>query len=293
MKFPRILVIRGGAIGDFIMTLPVLAALRERWPAAHLEVLGYPHIAGLAAGYVNGTRSMSDRALAGFFVPNGILDPNWMDYFASFAAVISYLFDPDEIFANNVKRCGVKQYIPGAPKPTDLPAARHYCRALEALAIYVDAPVPRVNVVAGPRTRTVVIHPGSGSEKKNWPVEKFGSLGRWVVDELNLPVAVVQGEADEKSVARLLAELSPRLVRVLAGLKLPELAVELAQCGVFVGNDSGITHLAAAVGTPVVAMFGPASPAIWQPPQPNARVIAFGPTDLPEVRRTMIELFPR
>lgn len=291
-KTPRILVIRGGAIGDFIMTLPAIAALRERWPDGHLEVLGYPHITGLAAGYVDATRSIEARALAGFYVPNGILDPTWMDYFGDFNVIISYLFDPDEIFAGNVKRCEVRQYIAGSPKPTDLPAAKHYCRPLEALAIDVETPVPRVIVPAVERARLAVIHPGSGSEKKNWPVEKFAALGRWLVDELACPLAIVRGEADERVVGRLVTELS-RPAQMLTGLKLPELAAELSRSSVFIGNDSGISHLAAAVGTPVVAMFGPASSAIWHPPQPNAHIIPFADDDVAAARAVVGKILAR
>ena len=65
----KILVIRGGAIGDFVLTLPAIAALRRQFPAAHLEVLGYPHIAqlALAGGLVNRVQSIEAGALAGFF----------------------------------------------------------------------------------------------------------------------------------------------------------------------------------------------------------------------------------
>src|SRR5438093_96682 len=206
MKTPRILVIRGGAIGDFIMTLPAVGALRERWPDSHIEILGYPHIIELARGryYADATRSVEARPMAGFFIPNAVLDPSLMEYFGSFELVLSYLFDPDEIFANNVRRCGVKQYIVASPRPKDLPAARHYCKPLESLAIYVDAPQPRLfpseedRAAAGKflarfsRERIAAIHPGSGSEKKNWPVEKFAALARWLTGELAMQLIVVK-----------------------------------------------------------------------------------------------------
>ena len=301
MKTPRILVIRGGAIGDFICTLPALAALRERWPGAQLEILGYPHIAELAHGrrYADALRSIEARAMAGFFVPKGILDPVWVDYFGSFNVVISYLFDPDEIFADNVRRCGVKQFIPVSPKLRDLPAAEHYCRPLETLAIYVEQPVPRVypseadRQVAGKflarlgREQIAALHPGSGSEKKNWPVEKFAALGRWLVDEMAMQLVVVRGEADERVVTQLTSALAPRPVTVATGLKLVELAGVLERCVVFAGNDSGITHLAAAVGTPTVAVFGPASLPIWEPRGDRVRVVQFGRDDSAKVRQAV------
>src|SRR5579859_6931112 len=109
------LVIRGGAIGDFILTLPVLAALRQQFPRTHLEVLGYPHIAqlALAGGLVTRVQSIEARALAGFFARNGELAEELADYFSEFDVIVSYLFDPDEIFQKNVARCTQAQFIAG------------------------------------------------------------------------------------------------------------------------------------------------------------------------------------
>src|SRR5579859_8282237 len=93
------LVIRGGAIGDFILTLPVLAALRQQFPRTHLEVLGYPHIAQLAltGGLVERVESIEARALAGFFARNGEVAKSLADYFSEFDIIISYLYDPDGV----------------------------------------------------------------------------------------------------------------------------------------------------------------------------------------------------
>src|SRR5579862_6406047 len=180
------------------MTLPAVGALRERWPEGHIEILGYPHIIELARGryYADETRSIDARAMAGFFIPNAVLAPELMEYFSGFNVVVSYLFDPDSIFADNVRRCGVKQVIEASPKPNDTYAAAHYCRPLESLAIYVDEPRPRLHPSEADRQAAsqflkmsgrepiVAVHPGSGSEKKNWPVEKFSAVARWISDEL-------------------------------------------------------------------------------------------------------------
>src|SRR5580704_9064672 len=100
------LVIRGGAIGDFILTLPVLAALRGQFPRTEIELLGYPHIAqlALAGGLVRRVQSIEARSLAGFFARNGELAPELMEYFAGFHLIISFLYDPDEIFQANLSR---------------------------------------------------------------------------------------------------------------------------------------------------------------------------------------------
>ena len=171
--------------------------MREQWPDAHIEILGYPHIAELARGrqYVDENRSIDAKAMAGFFIPRAELDPTLVEYFGSFNLVISYLFDPDKIFSNNVRACGVKQVVDASPRPKDLPAAEHYCEPLQSLAIYVEAPRPRIYPNDSDREAAsnflrlvgreplVAIHPGSGSDKKNWPAEKFAAMGRWLTDE--------------------------------------------------------------------------------------------------------------
>ena len=302
---------RGGAIGDFLMTLPAIGALRERWPEAQIEIVGYPHIIELAREryYADAVRPIESRAMAGFFVPRGILDPTLMEYFGNFNLVISYLFDPDSMFANNVRRCGVRQVVEASARPSQkhgMHATEHYCKPLESLAIYATQHSPRVfpndddravaaRVLEGlTREPLVAIHPGSGSEKKNWPVEKFAALGRWLVDELAVGLLVVHGEADDAEVGQLTKLLSPRRVTVVRGLKLPELAAVIEQCALFLGNDSGVTHLAAAVGTPTVAFYGPASLHIWEPRPWRAdgvRVVWFGADDVAAGRKAVEELW--
>ncbi len=286
------------------MTLPAIGALRERWPEAQIEILGYPHITELACGryYADATRSIDAKPLSGFFIPHAILDPDLKEYFGSFQLAISYLFDPDAVFADNVRRCGVKQLIEGSPRPAELPAAAHYCQPLEKLAIFVESPRPRVYPNAADRAfaeqylagmsagRIAAIHPGSGSEQKNWAPEKFAALGRWLMTEWQAQLLVIQGEADEEAVGRLMEELPGQPVKLVRGLKLVELAAVVERCALFVGNDSGITHLAAAVGVPTLALFGPGSVAIWEPRGAKVRVVRFGDRDVVDAQAAAREL---
>src|ERR1700751_960977 len=111
----RILVIRGGAIGDFILTLPALNALRDAWPHAQIEILGYKHIALLAENrfYAMAVRSIEYGPLSSFFAKNSELPGELANYFASFDLIISYLYDPDLILQNNLRRSGVENVIWG------------------------------------------------------------------------------------------------------------------------------------------------------------------------------------
>src|SRR5207244_6266470 len=111
----RILVIRGGAIGDFILTLPAIKALRAAHPNAELDILGYRHIAMLAENrfYAQRVRSIESAELSRFFAKNAELPSELARYFAKFDLIISYLYDPDQVFETNLKRSGARKIVPG------------------------------------------------------------------------------------------------------------------------------------------------------------------------------------
>jgi len=164
MSKGKILVIRGGAIGDFILTLPAITALRKQFPEAQLEVLGYPHIVQLAqaGGLVDRVQPIEARALAGFFARNGELAEHLRDYFSRFNVIVSYLYDPDEIFKTNVARCGSGQFILGPHRPEEserIHATQVYLKPLERLAIFESDTVPRINLVG---TRSIPAAAASG-----------------------------------------------------------------------------------------------------------------------------------
>lgn len=280
MSPPRgmILVIRGGAIGDFILTLPAIAALRRQFPEAHLEVLGYPHIVQLAVegGLVNRVRSIEAQALAGFFARDGQLSEELSDYFSEFDVIVSYLYDPDDIFRTNVARCTLAQFIVGPHRPDErrqVHATQVYLKPLERLAIFGADDVPRLSF--SPHTaasRQLALHPGSGSERKNWPEDKWVKLLEHLVESTDLNLLMVGGEAEADRLARLAAAVPPARRTVAQSLALPELARRLKGCAAFVGHDSGISHLAAAVGLPGLVLWGDTNPLIWRPPSEKVRV---------------------
>src|SRR6478736_7989907 len=144
---PRILAIRGGAVGDFLLTLPALRLLRETFTHCHLEILGYRHIAELAVyggptpgtTYADATRNIEAAPLASFFARAGDLDQSWCEYFASFQQVVSWLFDPDGIFEANVKRAGVKNYVSSYAKVSDENhASVQWAQGLESMALFLE-----------------------------------------------------------------------------------------------------------------------------------------------------------
>jgi heptosyltransferase III len=269
---PKILVIRGGAIGDFILTLPAIAALRQQFPRAQLEVLGYPHIVQLAVagGLADRAQSIEARALAGFFARGGELDAGLADYFSEFDLIVSYLFDPDEIFETNVARCSPAQFIAGPHRPDESEkthATKVYLKPLERLAIFDADAVPRLCLDSRLSTldRVLALHPGSGSEKKNWPEAKWAELLQRLEGTTDLNLLLVGGEAEGERLQRLAAALPAARLQIAQSLPLAELAQRLRGCAAFVGHDSGISHLAAALGLPCLILWADSVEEIWRP----------------------------
>jgi heptosyltransferase-3 len=295
--FQRILVIRGGAIGDFILTLPALKALREAYPDAHIEILGYKHIAVLAENrfYAQAVRSIEYGPLASFFAKNSDLPAELAGYFASFDLIVSYLYDPDRIFESNLHRCGVENLLCGPAKIIEKSghAARQLARPIEQLGITVAGLAEEIffsmddrqfaqEFLRGSSQSIVAIHPGSGSKEKNWPLENWielvsrkggsskakGELGHM---GKQFSLLVVSGEAEAQT-AQLEYDWKDRDVRFAKNLPLPHLAAVLEHT-IFVGHDSGISHLAAAAGANCILLFGPTDPNAWAPKNENVRVL--------------------
>lgn len=274
---PRFLILRGGAIGDFIATLPVFQALRAQWPAATIEIWGYPHIAELAvaAGWAQTVVSLDRAEMARFFVPEPQFTDAQVAAIRSFDLVFNYLHDPVGQVRSNLLLAGAKQVLSGSPIIKRGHAIPFLLEPLQALAFYDTDLLPALDFsgemraqgrerlrARGLRGAPVAVHPGSGSSSKNWPVARFVEIIRRLQAKKTEVVAIL-GEADVAEAAVLAREL-PELP-VLEGLTLVELGATLAECRAYLGNDSGITHLAAAVGLPVTALFGPSDADVWAP----------------------------
>lgn len=280
MTCGKILVIRGGAIGDFILTLPAIAALRAQFPQAHLEVLGYPHIVqlALAGGLVDRAQAIEARGLAGFFARNGELSEDLRDYFSEFNIILSYLYDPDEIFKTNVARCSHGQFIVGPHRPDETNrthATTVFLKPLERLAIFNADSTPRlsINYPLSTINSPLALHPGSGSERKNWSEENWVELIARLINETSLNLLLVGGEAEGERLQRLAAALPPARCVVAKNLPLVELAQRMKSCRGFVGHDSGITHLAAALGLPTTVLWAHTVEEIWRPQGANVTVL--------------------
>ena len=256
----RRLAIRPGAIGDFIVSLPALERLRS----GYLEVwVASPNVP--LVRFADRVRSIASTGLDLL----GVADPpaSLLDELRGFDSIVSWYGANRPEFRDLM--LGLKLpcvFFPALPQ-APLAAASPPPAAVHATDFYLDqvgehaavtgSAIPRIPCQAA-RANFAVIHPFSGSARKNWPLEKFRQVARGL--ERSLPVRWCAGPED------------PPLEDAVRIDDLYELACWLGSARLYIGNDSGITHLAAAVGTPVLALFGPTDPSVWAPRGPNVRV---------------------
>jgi heptosyltransferase-2 len=289
----RILICRGGALGDLLLTFPLLAAVREHWRAAAITLAAYPPHSrlALAGGLADSLVSLDSAGAAEWFTPGPDLPAATAQFLGSFDLVLSFLHDPDGGFVLKLRRAGVRGTVTCSPLVRHGHAIDHFLAVTGKLGIPVpDRPCARLTLpsaadrdgaahVRSLGGEVVVLHPGSGSPRKNWPMAGFAALARLIARETKARPVFLLGEA-EAALGEPLGQLCPG-VPFLRSIELVTLAGVLKHCRAYVGNDSGVTHLAAATGVPVLAIFGATAPGMWAPRGTNVHV-ADGRTATPE-----------
>jgi heptosyltransferase-3 len=281
----RILVIRDGALGDFVLTLPAIKLLREEWPQAHLEILGWNGQIALADKrfYADAVRTIEEGALKTFFATRGERPQDLADYFASFDLVVSYLFDPDGACEMTMLECGVERFIGGPKFMTDEHAAVQLAAPMRELDLMITSSAAELflndeDVAAAtelvPDPGYIALHPGSGRPIKNWPISNWIELGRQLAHvNREIELLVIGGKTDAAQIGQLRAAWADLRVRYVISQPMRVVAAILARCRLFVGHDTGISHVAAAAGARCVLLFGPTDPLIWAPANKQVLVL--------------------
>jgi heptosyltransferase III len=254
----RRLIIRPGGIGDCILSLPSIQALRTETTEVWVPSSVVPLIRGAEARAIAST-GIDLLALPGVESPPGLIAK-----LRSFDSIVSWYGANRPEFREQVQRIGLPfQFLDALPEPgAKIHAADFFLgQALRKVAGDGVA-VPRIECNRYGRDNFAVIHPFSGSARKNWPLNRFRELA----ERLALPVRWCAGPEEAMEDAVRFENLY-------------HLACWIASARVYIGNDSGITHLAAAVGTPVVAIFGPTDPAVWAPRGARVSVVSGGSLD--------------
>jgi heptosyltransferase-3 len=287
----RFLLIRPGALGDAILTLPVVQALDQHFSEASIDMMGAPAVLRLLCGRsaVRKVWSFDALDIGALFRPDAVLGQAVSDRLSGYDVIVNYAGPAQSVFAHNLSHVAMGRVMhcdarPG-PRVTEH-MSEFLQRPLRALGLPLYSDPPRLRLTSEDRQRAlswwaeqrlendraVALHPGSGSPAKNWPADQFAAVARHLVGTGNLVLLVI-GPADDVPVGVVQREMQGMACTLVAGLPLPLLAAILERCTGFVGNDSGISHLAAAVGVPVVAIFGPTDPGIWAPRGRSVRVL--------------------
>lgn len=260
------LVLRPGALGDTLLAVPALRAIRAGYPDAQVQLAAHGAAARLlqSCGEVDTGLAFDDVRLAWLFGGGTAVElPD---------LVVAWMEDPAGILRARLAALGVDAWLaPSRPADgTEIHCARHLWEALRlpGTVAWNEDPIR----VAARASDEVLVHPGSGAARKNWPPEKLAEVVR-LVSQAGKRVRLIVGEADERAaeaVERAYGSPQPRLQAPL-----DELAAALGGCAAYLGNDSGVSHLAGLVGAHVVALFGPTPWQVWHPLGPHVRVVPF------------------
>jgi ADP-heptose:LPS heptosyltransferase len=288
-QVPRILVIRRRYLGDVVLLGSLFRNLRIHWPAAHIAALVEPSYSGILA--------LNPDVDAVVAPPEGALA--WPGFVARLrGARYTHVLDID-----NTERTAIVSRLSGAPFRVALhhgehplrlralythaahdpaeahesrPISDYYLKALGPAGVPVET--REIRLVAresdvgdwrryvGAQGRTLLVHPGSRSPWRLWPAERFAAVCDRVQDQLGAQVVLAGGPADGRLVAEIRGLARSHVLALDEAPSLPRLAALARACTALLCHDSGPMHVAAAVGTPVVALYGSQNPVLFRPP---------------------------
>lgn len=252
----RLLLIRPGAIGDCILSLPALEFLRAKYTEVWTPAPVVPLIR-----FADRVRSIASTGLDLLGLPGVTAPDSLLARLREFDSIVSWYGSNRPDFRQYVEALHLPfRFFPALPPDGEFVHAADFFLRQAGVS---STAVPHIEVPAGERSNFAAIHPFSGSPRKNWPMDRF----QQVAARLPIPVKWSAGPS----------EALPGAIRFE---DLYDLACWLATASLYIGNDSGITHLAAAVGTPTIALFGPTDPRVWAPRGQNVRIVH---GDLPDI----------
>lgn len=291
----RLFIHHDGALGDVLLSLPAFSLLGGGGERLHLA--GRPDVAGFlqTAGVVAGAHDSGSSLFSSLYA--GRPDNAAKTFLAGFDRAVVFTRDRDAVFVETLRsllpRTAVVTTIPPEGERMHVSAfrmqqiaapGRYRHRGLPSCALEIPAPFKeRARALLARkgydgRSRLVAMHPGSGGRRKCWPFESFISLAAHIRAAGDFFFVFLSGPAEESAATAALAvyaESNPDVLHV-PGEELAIVAALLQSCSLYIGNDSGITHLAAAAGGKVLALFGPTDPGLWSPPGDHVRVVASG-----------------
>lgn len=288
----EMLVIHPGALGDVLQAVPALAALRALEGGSRLTFAGQARLGRFLAGtgLVDEALSFEGLGLEALFAGDSVA-PSLRSRLARFDRVVSWFGARAEPFPERLRSI-VPEALIAPPVPEGEPSPTVWEHLLATLAPWGVAEPPWRAPLSLPEAwraearltlsrlgadgrQLLVVHPGAGGKWKLWPAEGFARVIRLVVLEAGCQLLIHQGPADRDAVEQLSSALDlPTLV--LSEPPLDLLAAVLQEASAYLGTDSGVSHLAAAVGAPAVILFSPTMRSRWAPWSPTALPLAVG-----------------
>jgi len=277
-----------------LLAVPAMVRLRTRFPNHWLVLCAEDQIARLllACRIIDAWTSVQGRNCADLFAGAGLVTGQVRGWLEDCDLAIAWTEDLDGKLSKTLKAVGAREVITRSPFSATILARHQRDRFLEAIneapsgdaediLLTVTEPLFRLGEIcleaAGYLTgkSLVIIHPGSGSIHKCVALETLASVVAAVQMSGATPV-LLEGPADQEPVDRLLKACGDPPI-VLKGLDLLTVAGVLAQARLFIGQDSGITHLAGLMGMHTVALFGPTDPDRWAPQGTHVAVVQGAP----------------
>jgi hypothetical protein len=277
----EILVFHPGGLGDIILSLPALALLRRKYPRAAITIAAnLDHLAAVSEGYADHSISLSSVPLHQLYVPERSFSPD-MQFWKRYDLVVSWTGFGNSDFVANLRRINPDAIVASwHPGPQD---QRHISRLfIESLRvsaeelfdkeskIHLDSDSLRDGIhwliARGWKEKEdlIAIHPGAGSKWKCWPLERFVEIARRL-DFDHYKLLLIEGPAEEGISKRVSEALPEGKAVVAASVPLKLLSAVLKNSRLFIGNDSGLAHLAAALKVPSIVLYGPTLPQHWAP----------------------------
>jgi heptosyltransferase-3 len=288
------MMIHPGGLGDVLLAVPAMVRVRTRFPNHWLMLCAGDQVARLllACRIIDEWTSVQGRNCTDLFAGAESSTVQVQTWLEDCDLAIGWMQDLDGKLSETLKSVGVREVIVQSPFSADIRAIHQRDRFLETINEMPSDDEGDVLLTvtehllhlgracleaAGLSTgqSLVIIHPGSGSVHKCVAPETLASVVIAVQASGAIPV-VLEGPADREPVERLLTLCVDSPV-VLRGIDLQTVAGVLAQARLFVGQDSGITHLAGLMGLRLVALFGPTDPARWAPRGAQVTVVQGAP----------------
>ncbi len=274
----HILIIRPGAIGDSLLTFPIMHTLKAT-RHAHITFVSNAAVLPLAQAWhvADAVDDYSDPRWSALFADNGIQSPALHTLISTCDLILCWLRDAEGIVQRNLSAITNRGIIIAPGRPSE----GEHIHIVDYLAQTANENVhsrggggadvgwrPLWSPVVPSHTTiphtSIAIHPGSGGKHKCWPVPSFAALIQHLWQQ-SIPVLLLGGPADHERIETLRQSLPIPPTNTLIDAPLLEVAETLRMCRGYVGNDSGITHLAAMTGIPTIALFGPSDPTVWRP----------------------------